>query len=71
MPHKDTNIAIKQVLNPSQMKGGTILNLFIKTGKDCSKQYEVPNATKVYFLSLDQNWVLNSVITSYALLYIT
>ena len=37
----------------------------------CSKQYGVSIPTQVYFFSLNQNWVSNRVITSYALLYIT
>ena len=52
---------------------GTIFNSLVynKGTITRSYQYEVSVSTLVYFFSLDQNWVLNTVITSYALLYIT
>ena len=51
---------------------GTILDLFTKTRNNYSLAV---NSTEflyqlVYFFRLDMNWVFNSIITSYAMLYI-
>ena len=65
---------IRKLVTIQPKSKGRILNLFIKTGKDYSlavNSTEFLLLTQVYFFSLDQNWVLNIVITSYALLYIT
>ena len=69
-----TQLAIKQACNRS------LPNTKVQSQPQCfnrdsitlhCNQSKVSMLTKVYFFNLDQNWVLNSVITSYALLYIS
>ena len=50
----------------------TIHNRFVKTVNDYSLAVNSTESLyQLYFFSLDQNWVFNRVITSYALSYIT
>jgi len=74
MPHRDISVGIKQAINPS------MLNIEVRSQTICfnedaitlhHNQSGVSILTKVYFFSSGYNWILNNVITSYALFYIT
>ena len=74
MPHLDISVGIKQAINPS------MLNIEVRSQTICfnedaitlhHNQSGVSILTKVYFFSSGYNWILNNVITSYALFYIT